>query len=165
MTKRINNNNNFVSLSMKNTLSLERVNNSFVLKKLKDIFFNWNIVFFKFINLRKNKINLLKLKLNKNSYLLNFNFMKSLNIYLFSNKILLENKINIEFITFNGYFLNNNFLKLNNYTNILFEKKYFFLFIYLFLGLWIKVLFFFYCKIIYHLRSNFLMLKIHKINV
>jgi len=50
-------------MDMKNNINIEKSRDSFMLKKIKDIFFKWNIIFFKLTNLKKNKIKLSKIKL------------------------------------------------------------------------------------------------------
>lgn len=150
---------NYVNFSVKNDLSIEKVRNSFILKKMKKIFFNWNIIFFKLINLRKNKIKIAKIKLYSNTYVFNYLNLKNLNKFFKLNKELIKKNINILGINYNGYYINYNLIKRWNFSNILFEKVFFNLFNKLILSLVIKILFVILYKLLYYIKFNFSLVK------
>lgn len=79
---------NWVNMNMKRKMSLEKVRNSFIEKKMKNIFFKWNIIFFRLYNLRKNKIKISKI----NELDINYNILKK---WRFSNILFEKVYINL----------------------------------------------------------------------
>lgn len=148
-------------MDMKNNINIEKSRDSFMLKKLKDIFFNWNIIFFKLTNLKKNKIKLSKINLYKNTFIFFFLNIKKLNLLLKINKNIWENKLNVLSINLNGYYLNYNVLVRWNFSNIIFEKVYINLFIKLICGLIIKVLLNLIIKSLFFIKYNFIAVNMH----
>lgn len=149
-------------MDMKNSINSEKIRDSFMVKKLKKIFLDWNIIFFKFINLKKNKIKLSKINLYKNTYIYFFKTIKKLNLFLKLNKSIWDNKINVLSINYNGYYLNYNVMVRWKFSNILFEKVYINLFIKLICGLIIKLLLNFIIKILMFIKYNFITINIQK---
>jgi len=143
-------------MDMKNNINIEKSRDSFMLKKIKDIFFKWNIIFFKLTNLKKNKIKLSKIKLYKNTFILYYKNIKKLNLLLKINKNIWENKINVLSINYNGYYLNYNVIVRWKFSNILFEKVYINLFIKLICGLIIKLLLNLLMKSLFFIKYNFI---------
>ena len=147
---------NWVNMDMKNNINIEKSRDSFMLKKIKDIFFKWNIIFFKLTNLKKNKIKLYKIKLYKNTFIFYYKNIKKLNLLLKINKNIWENKINVLSINYNGYYLNYNVIVRWKFSNILFEKVYINLFIKLICGLIIKLLLNLLMKSLFFIKYNFI---------
>jgi len=147
---------NWVNMDMKNNINIEKSRDSFMLKKIKDIFFKWNIIFFKLTNLKKNKIKLSKIKLYKNTFIFYYKNIKKLNLLLKINKNIWENKINVLSINYNGYYLNYNVIVRWKFSNILFEKVYINLFIKLICGLIIKLLLNLLMKSLFFIKYNFI---------
>ena len=143
---------NWVNVEVRKSLNLEKHLNSFMIKKLKDIFLKWNIIFFKLVNLRKNKIKISKINLYKNTFIFFFTNLKKLNIFL----DVLKKKINVLNINFNGYILNYDLLEKWNFSNILFEKIYINLYLKLICGLVIKVLLNLLLKSLIFIKYNFI---------
>jgi len=143
-------------MDMKNNINIEKSRDSFMLKKIKDIFFKWNIIFFKLKNLKKNKIKLSKIKLYKNTFIFYYKNIKKLNLLLKINKNIWENKINVLSINYNGYYLNYNVIVRWKFSNILFEKVYINLFIKLICGLIIKLLLNLLMKSLFFIKYNFI---------
>jgi len=143
-------------MDMKNNINIEKSRDSFMLKKIKDIFFKWNIIFFKLTNLKKNKIKLSKIKLYKNTFIFYYKNIKKLNLLLKINKNIWENKINVLSINYNGYYLNYNVIVRWKFSNILFEKVYINLFIKLICGLIIKLLLNLLMKSLFFIKYNFI---------
>ena len=46
---------NWINLDIKCNIDFEKGRDSFIINKLKQILFNWNIIFFKLSNLKKKK--------------------------------------------------------------------------------------------------------------
>ena len=149
-------------MNMKTDMSLEKSRNSFILKKIKSIFFNWNIIFFKLVNLRKNKIKISKINLYKNTYIFFYKNLKKLNLLFKINKNIWENKLNVLSINYNGYNLNYNILKKWKFSNNIFEKVYINLYIKLICSLIIKVLLNLLLKSILYIKYNFINLDLQK---
>lgn len=163
MLRKKKDNKNFITFSIKNTLSLEKVRNSFILEKLKNILFKWDINFFKLINLRKEKIKISKLLISKNTFFLPFFNLKKLDQFLKLNKEGINLNINIFEINLNGFYLNCNFLKRWNFSKIFFEKLFFNLFYELLLCQFIKMFYILLCKLLFYLKFNFIILKIKNV--
>lgn len=145
-----------------NNVSLDKSRNSFVLRKLKKIFFNWNIVFFKFLNLRKNKIQIIKINLYKNTFMFFFKNIKNLNLLYKVNKNIWDLKLNVLSINFNGFYLNYNIMKKWKFSNNIFEKIYINLFIKLICGLVIKILLNLLLKSLFFFKYNFININLQK---
>jgi hypothetical protein len=151
---------NFISFGIKNELYLEKMRNSFILLKLKKIFVKWDINFFKLINLRKKKIKITKLNVSKNTYFFFFFKLKKLNYFFNFNKEGINNNINFFEINYNGFYLNYQFLKRWNFSNLFFGKVFFNFFFDLLLSLLLKFIYILLCKFLFFLRFNFIILKI-----
>lgn len=137
-------------------MSLEKGRNSFILKKIKKIFFTWNIIFFKLVNLRKNKIKITKIKLHNNTFIFFFNDINKLN-YLFNlNVDLWENKMNVLSINYNGFYLNYFIVKKWKFSKNIFEKVYINFFIKLMCSLIIKLLLNLILKSMFYIRYNYI---------
>lgn len=155
---------NWVSMELKNSLTIVKSRNSFMLKKLSNIFFNWNIIFFKYINLKKNKLNISKINLFKNTFIFFFKEFKKLNIFFQLNKNFLEKKINILSINYNGYYLSHNILSRWKFSNIIFEKVYINLFIKLICGVVISLLLLLLLKSLFFIKYNLINLNLLNLN-
>lgn len=153
---------NWVNMNVRKNMMLEKERNSFMLKKMKEIFFKWNIIFFKLINLRKKKIKISKINLCKNTYIYFYKNIKKLNILLKINKNSWDNKLNILSINFNGYNLNYDLIKKWKFSNNIFEKVYINLFIKLICGLIIKVLLNLLLKSVFYIKYNFININLQK---
>jgi len=148
---------NFVIFDMRNTLLLEKNRNSFIVRKIKKIFLNWNIDFFRWKNFQKNKINIAKINFYKNSFIFYFSNWTDLTILLNENKEIWKKKLIIKSVNYNGYFLNWNYLK--KCKEIFFEKYYFLFYINFLIEFMLKVIIILLLKVIYYIRFNYLILK------
>lgn len=143
-------------------MSLEKGRNSFILRKIKDIFFNWNIIFFKLLNLRKNKIKITKIKLHNNTFVFFFKDINKLNLLLGNNSDLWEKKMNILSISYNGFYLNYFIMKKWKFSKNIFEKVYINFFIKLICSLIIKLLLNLILKSMFYIRFNYINLLLVK---
>ncbi len=147
---------NWIYMDIKNNINLERGRESFMLKKLQEIFLKWDINFFKITNLKKKKIKLSKINLYNNTFLFNFPNIKKLNIWLHTNKNILEKKLNVLNINYNGYNLNYNVILRWKFSKIIIEKVYINLFIRLICSLIIKVLLNIIIKSLLFIKYNYI---------
>lgn len=149
-------------MDIKYDINFEKSRDSFIIKKLKNIFLKWNIIFFKFINLKKKKIKISKINLHKNTYIFFYKNIKSFNFVLKRNRNIWEKKINILSINYNGYYMNYGVIEKWKFSINIIEKVYINLFIKLICGLIIKVLLNLIIKSLFYIRYNFINLHLYK---
>lgn len=153
---------NWMNIDIKYDINFEKSRDSFIIKKLKNIFLKWNIIFFKLINLKKKKIKISKINLSKNTFIFFFKNIKNLNIVLQKNKTIWEKKINVLSINYNGYYINFNIIERWKFSKEIIEKIYINLFIKLICGLIIKILLNLIIKSLFYIRYNFITLNLQK---
>ena len=149
---------NYINIEISHNAEFYKVASSFNVNSLKKILFNWNIVFFKFINLKKSKdknnIANSLIRYN-NTYYGGFLELQSLLIFFKNNNHVWKNKINVLHVCYNGYFLNFKKLEIFGFQSNLLTQVYFIFFLQKLVSLWVKMFFFFITKLLFYIKYNF----------